>query len=138
MLSDATAVIDQAIRANVVISTLDARGLYTADGSGKIQNLSANIRATSLKSDFDRDAAKDNSNVMQELSAATGGAFIHNTNDLEDGFRRLATLPDYSYLLGFVPENLKPDGSYHPLKVKLYKHEDLTLQARSGYYAAKK
>jgi VWFA-related protein len=138
MLSDATAVVEQAIRASVVISALDARGLYMVGESGKIQNSSANATATRMKADLDRDAAKDDSKVMQELAAATGGAFVHNTNDLEGGFRHLTTPAEYSYLLGFVPGNLKPDGSYHPLKVKLNKNENLTLQARSGYYAPKK
>jgi len=138
LLSDATAVSEQAILADVVISALDARGLYVVGESGKIQYSSANAGATRVKAALDRDEAVDDSKVLQELAAATGGSFVHNTNDLEDGFRRLTTLPEYSYLLGFVPETLKADGSYHPLKVKLTKHEKLTLQARSGYYAPKK
>jgi hypothetical protein len=40
-----------------------------------------------------------------------------------------------SYLLGFSPQNLKPNGAYHTLKVSLTGKQKLNIQARHGYYA---
>lgn len=40
-------------------------------------------------------------------------------------------------MLGFAPENLKPDGSFHTLKVTLSTGDKLNLQARHGYFAPK-
>jgi len=73
--------------------------------------------------------------VMAELASATGGTFFHNNNDLAEGFRRIAAQPEFIYLLGFSPQNLKLDGSYHALKVTLAKSlAGYQLQARRGYF----
>jgi len=49
--------------------------------------------------------------------------------------KRVATTPEYYYVLGFSPQNLKLDGSFHKLKVTLKDTAKLNLQARRGYYA---
>ena len=74
--------------------------------------------------------------MLAELADGTNGTFFHNSNDLNEGFKRVAARPEYSYLLGFSPQNLKLDGSFHKLKVTL-KDSKLALQARRGYYAPK-
>lgn len=40
-----------------------------------------------------------------------------------------------SYILGFVPKDLKADGQFHTLKVELAQKQHLTLQTRRGYFA---
>jgi hypothetical protein len=75
--------------------------------------------------------------VMVELASGTGGSYVHNTNDLAGGFRRLATAPEFLYVLGFTPSTLKADGKFHKLAVSLRETKGLTLQARRGYYAPK-
>jgi hypothetical protein len=75
--------------------------------------------------------------VLEELADGTGGSFFHNNNDLEGGFRRLTTAPEFYYLLGFSPQNLKYDGHYHRLTVKLKDAGKFSVQARKGYYAPK-
>jgi VWFA-related protein len=133
---DKTEVMDRAVRANVIVNTLDARGLYTDsiyDASRQI-NTTASLR---IKAMIDRQAASAQADVMAELAAGTGGTFYHNNNDFDEGFRRLATAPEYVYLLQFSPQNLKFDGSYHSLKVSLKNAGPLTLEARKGYYAPK-
>jgi hypothetical protein len=44
-------------------------------------------------------------------------------------------VPEITYLLGFKPADLKADGSFHPLTVKLDTDRQLSLQARKGYFA---
>ena len=73
---------------------------------------------------------------MAELADGTGGTFFHNSNDLEGGLQKLAAAPEYVYLLEPSLENVKPDGSYHRLTVKV-NQEGLKLQARRGYFAPK-
>ncbi len=77
-----------------------------------------------------------NENVMAELADGTGGTYFHNSNDLEGGFKRLTTGPEYLYLLEFSVKNVKQDGTYHRLKVKVDRN-GLNLQARHGYFAPK-
>ena len=54
---------------------------------------------------------------MAELADGTGGTFVQNTNDLARGLHELSAAPEVYYVLGFSPQNLKLDGSYHSLKV---------------------
>jgi hypothetical protein len=56
---------------------------------------------------------------------------------LKAGFAQVAAAPEFVYVLGFSPQNLKLDGAYHALKVKLVTSRGLDLQARRGYYAPK-
>ena len=69
------------------------------------------------------------------MTYGTGGVFFHNNNDLVEGFKRVAARPEFVYVLGFSPQNLKLDGRLHGLKVTLRNSAKLELQARKGYYA---
>jgi VWFA-related protein len=128
-------VIDRAIRANVTINSLDARGLYTQVPGGDISRGNYLSTVSVVKDQYDRDSAFYQSDVLGELADATGGAFFHNNNNLDDGFKRTAVRPEFIYVLGFSPQNLKLDGAYHTLKVTLQSPKGLSLQARRGYYA---
>jgi VWFA-related protein len=130
-------VMDRAIRANVTISTLNARGLYTIIPGGDASQSSGNLGSLTVRSQYQRDSALVTDGVLGEIADGTGGTWFHDNNDLVEGFRRTVAAPEYYYLLGFSPENLKFDGSYHNLKVSLKKPAGLTLQARKGYYAPK-
>jgi len=137
--TDKTDVLDRAIHSNVLINSLDARGLWTdpsLDASRPSNSHSAQF--LTLKNQYDRDAASAQADVLAEMAYGTGGSFFQNNNDLDEGFRRLATAPEFYYLLGFSPQNLKLDGSFHALKVKLLLKAGLDIQARKGYYAPKK
>jgi hypothetical protein len=78
------------------------------------------------------------SDILAELASGTGGSFFQNSNDYDEGFRRLGSAPEYVYMLGFTPQNLKNDGAFHALRVVVKPSNNLTLQARRGYYAPKK
>jgi hypothetical protein len=136
---DESDVMDRAIRANVRISSLNARGLYVlvpgGDASTSVQV--ANPSVLNIKSQYDRDSALAEEGIMEELADATGGRYFHNNNDLKSGFARIAAAPEFVYVLGFSPQNLKLDGSFHGLKVKLATVRGMDLQARRGYYAPK-
>jgi len=73
---------------------------------------------------YDRQENIENGMVLAELADDTGGTIFRNNNDLFAGFNSLAAPPEYIYYLGFYPENLKPDGSYHGLKVTLPNRKD--------------
>jgi VWFA-related protein len=131
-------VIERAVRANVMISALDARGLYTLEAAGDISRQGA-PNAFLLQQEFLYEAASESANqmVLEEFADGTGGAFFHNNNDLEEGFRRVASAPEYYYVLAFSPQNLKLDGRFHKLRVTLRDPQKFSLQARKGYYAPK-
>lgn len=75
-------------------------------------------------------------NGLEDLTDGTGGRLFRNNNDLEGGFRLLMGAPEASYLLGFTPSELKPDGKFHLLKVTIPGDTKYAIQARRGYFAA--
>jgi VWFA-related protein len=151
-------VIDKALHSEVIISAIDARGLYVPGASAdpsKAGSSSATgartrtglattapvpgggVMVQEQKAFYDIASASADADVLAVITDGTGGTFFHNSNDLYEGFNRVAAQPEYSYVLGFVPDNLKADGSFHVLKVKLNSPLKLNLQARRGYFAAK-
>lgn len=127
---DSVETMDRAIRSDVVINALDARGLYV-DTAFKAER-GGLVDVTLL--DYQRRSDRVMSDVLQEFADATGGTFIHNTNDLGGGMRRLAFPPEYSYVLAFSPKDLKHDGRYHKLKVTVTE-PNVSVTAREGYFA---
>jgi VWFA-related protein len=138
MFQDYMDVIDRALRSEVIISTLDARGLYTIVPGGDISKSgTTNPLSAAVEHQYLTESDLAQVEVLSDLANATGGNFFHNSNDLDAGFKSVAATPEYFYTLGFSPQNLKLDGSYHSLKVSLKEPAKLTLTARRGYYAPK-
>ena len=129
-LSWESQIMDLAVQFSVTINALDARGLYTGvtdigeRGAGHIidpTHLAAMSRAEG---------------VMSELADGTGGTFFHNSNDLGAGFKSLTDASEVVYVLELSLDGVKPDGSYHRVKVKVDR-EGMQIQARQGYSAPK-
>jgi len=138
--TDYMEVIDRAVRSQIIINALDARGLYTVVPGGDVsRSPSGNVGAQfiGLKVQYQSASASAESDVMATLADGTGGTFFQNNNDLDEGLRRVSTAPEYYYVLGFTPQNLKLDGNFHSLKVTVKSPEKLTIQSRRGYFAPK-
>ncbi len=127
--------IDRATRSGVVINTLDARGVYTIDPVGDVPGCGLlDPRTSSLISRYDTFENLAQGMVLDDLAHGTGGTSV-SQNDFLAEFNRLANPPEYVYYLGFYPKDLKPDGKYHEIKVKLADTKGLSVQARRGYWA---
>jgi VWFA-related protein len=137
--SDKSDILDRAVKAKVVINSLDARGLWVDPMVDASQRSPSTPAFLTLKTQYDRASASAQADVLAEMAYGTGGSFFQNNNDLDQGFRELGGAPEYYYVLGFAPQNLKLDGSFHALKVTLKPPASgINLQARKGYYAPKK
>jgi VWFA-related protein len=113
---DKNEILDLAVRANVIISGMDARGLYT-DPAFDVSSTGgrAGTGGRGGMSSLTRESMR--SDILAEMASGTGGSFFQNSNDYDEGFKRLAAAPEYIYVLGFTPQNLKNDGSFHALRV---------------------
>ena len=129
-------VAERALHSYVIISALDARGLFTVTPDASTSRM-PNHEIAGQMLQYQHDEAVADADVLSELAYATGGTFFHNNNDLDKGFQQLVTPPEYSYLLAFAPQNLKFDGHFHNLKVMVKGPQTLNIQARKGYYAPK-
>lgn len=136
---------DLANRSAVVIYTIDSRGLV-APGAGAeddFNGLGLQTEAEMQKIGKALDARYqgyfDSKQGLEYLAYNTGGAFLHNANDLSRGLARVLEDQRGYYLLGYIPDEATfktPDGKrgYHKLKVKL-KRPGLTIRSRTGFFA---
>jgi VWFA-related protein len=124
-------VIDRATKANIVINSIDTRGIYVSS----VFDVASRAPANPVRTQFVTTEETIQNDVLGELADGTGGTFFHNRNDIDEGLLHAVQEPEVSYLLGFTPQNLKLDGKYHHLKVTLTVKQKWNLQARHGYFA---
>ncbi|HUE44413.1 MAG TPA: VWA domain-containing protein [Candidatus Sulfotelmatobacter sp.] len=129
-------IIDVAIRSRIIISALDARGLYGADQLGDATERGGmpSLMQQKVKQNAQFNVAVEG--VLAQLSGETGGTFYRSSNDLDLGFQRIGGAPEFVYMLGFSPSNAKPDGKLHTLKVAVNSNEKYSVTARRAYFAA--
>jgi VWFA-related protein len=141
MEAQVSEITERALRSNVVVNTLDPRGLYVfipgGDASQQPGVFPHDVVLMGRKQQIILDGFSRAEEILNGLAADTGGQFFHNNNDLDKGFRQVGTLSEVSYVLAFSPHNLKFDGRFHRLKVSLVNPARFTVQARRGYFAPK-
>lgn len=133
--------IREAVAAKVAVNALDARGVYTTM-PGRIDAGALPAQQSLARDQMQREFAFVRANVLAELANNTGGMFVWNTNDYTGGFRKLTAAHEVTYMLAFAPKDLKYDGKYHKLDVKLRPRpgldtKNLQVSSRAGYFAPK-
>ena len=123
---------DLAAQSNVPVSVLDARGLYTSELDASQHSPSLIGGSVQQQSDYRRTSMLVAENAMGALADGTGGTFFHNSNDLGAGFKALTEAPETLYVLELSLDNVKPDGKYHRLNVKVDR-DGVEVHARHGY-----
>lgn len=146
--------VETAVRAGVVVNTIDARGLYTPQGLPEIDappavapcntvgciNVSGGdprIDYQGIEGQYRMQTQFEQGQVLAGMAANTGGTYFHNRNDLSTGLSQALEAPAVSYILGFRPD-ATADGKFHKLKVELANGKKYQIQARNGYFARKK
>jgi VWFA-related protein len=126
-------IIDLAVRSNVVISSLDARGLYTTEFTAKDHSPLAQGQSFQVDANYHGSAMRLAENSMAELAAGTGGRYFHNNNDLTAGLKEISGPPEFIYVLEVPLTGVKQNGSFHHLKVKVDR-PGVEVEARRGYF----
>jgi len=76
--------------------------------------------------------------AMFRMANETGGELIQNFNDVGTAMGEVLERTSVTYLLSFEPSNLKKDGKFRPIKVKLKNSARGTrLLHRTGYFPPK-
>lgn len=132
------AAINTAVKANVAIYTLDARGLEAMPPGGSAQT--GSLRGAAMYSGGAIQNALDSNFASQEtlttLAADTGGKAFLDSNDLGQVFDRVQKDNSVYYVLGYTSNNPVRDGKYRHIQVKVNR-TGLSLEFRKGYYAPK-
>jgi len=72
--------------------------------------------------------------AMNLLAGGTGGRAFYVVNDIAAAIKTAVEDSEVTYALAFYPGDIKLDGSYHSLSVKVAR-KGVDLRARKGYYA---
>ena len=146
-------IVDKAVAAGITFYALDVNGLTensnSLASSNQLQHaagLSASQRGAnasvgemaerSRQGDYIHDAVRttDTQATLREISEATGGFLIANTNDLKKPYQRIIEDMETHFEAIYRPASDKYDGRLRSIEVKLAK-PDLTVNSRTGYYA---
>ena len=128
-------IMDMAAASDVVVNALDARGLYAGNLDASQGGTTSTLGLTTGQITQDHLASMQASeNAMSELAQGTGGRFFHNSNDLQGGMDTLTAVPENLYLLEVSLKDVKANGAYHRLQVKV-DQPGLEVLARKGYFA---
>jgi VWFA-related protein len=126
-------VVTQALRANAVIYSLDARGLLAAT-SGLQADVAQPLDVLDRSTGAGLSETADASEGSEGLAADTGGFVVKNRNDLGQGLARIARESRSYYLVGYAPKNRAADGRFRRIEVAVAR-EGARVRARRGYYA---
>lgn len=139
LLEDMQTLYEKATKANVAIYSVDPRGVAGEPDSmigvnGSPEGLDptwAMKVTTALRLDQRRQIG-----TLRTFSEATGGIATVGTSDFAGGFKRIVEDNSAYYVLGYHPADLKQDGKFHEISVKV-KRPGVQVRARKGYYATK-
>ena len=130
------AAINTAVRANVSIYSVDARGLQAISplGDATTGNLrgSGSFNGSALQNNLDSNF--NTQEVMATLSNDTGGKSFFDSNDFSPAFDRIQRDTSAYYVIGYHSTDVRRDGRYRRLSVKVNRG-DVKLEFRPGYYA---
>ena len=130
--------IDRAVRANVSIYTMDARGLTAAVPGGEASE--ASPRGTGAFTGAAQRGRVDQSFAAQEALSAlardTGGQAVFDSNGFGEVFDRVVDDTSAYYILGYESTNPRRDGKYRRIKVET-RTPGYRLEHRNGYYATR-
>jgi VWFA-related protein len=133
LLADVREAISRATRSNANIYTIDPRGLGgLADETIELASMPDDT--TVLRPGIFMEALQWTQDNLRILAEESGGFAILNTNDLDRGFNRLVRENTEYYLVGYQPTNMRRDGRFRRIEVRLTR-PDLRILARRGYFA---
>jgi len=127
-------VMEEANRQEIVVNTLDARGVFTEGGYSGDSGGPQTPRAMALNSQ----EAVEQTELLVILADGTGGTHYLNSNDIAGGLKQLGDEPASTYILTFSPTAAKGNGAFHKLTVELTGKQHYQIEARNGYYDDKK
>ncbi len=132
------ATINTAIRSNVAIYTVDARGLVAQSPLGDASSPSpagigiytgATAQNTAL-------SLQQSQNALYALAADTGGKALLDSNDIMEGILQARKAIASYYVIGYHPSNTALDGKFRRINISV-KGLSAKLEYRVGYYANK-
>jgi VWFA-related protein len=126
-----------AVRANLSVYSVDARGLEAISplGDATTGSLRGANSYNGAATQNNLDANFNTQEVLQTLSSDTGGKAFFDTNDFSPAFAQMQRDTSAYYVIGYHSTDLKRDGRYRRISIRATRR-DVKLEYRRGYYAA--
>ena len=128
-----------AIRANVTLNPIDARGLVALAPLGDATQRSpggmgmfTGALAANVTNNFQR-----SQDTLYSLAKDTGGKAMFDYNDLSAGIVQAVDAVDSYYIIGYYSTHIATDGKYRRVKIALNGGRDAQLAYSPGYFAEK-
>jgi VWFA-related protein len=133
------ATINAAVKANLAIYPIDARGLMADPPGGDASHAASRGTGIYNGSVYNQQRAtiNDSQETLYTLAADTGGKAFFDSNDITAGIVQAQQQMRSYYLLGYYTTNPAQDGKYRKITVKLNNAMSAKLEHRKGYYASK-
>ena len=132
------ATVNAAIRANVTLNPIDARGLVATPPLGDASRASpggvgmfTGKLAEAAVTNFQR-----SQDTLYALAKDTGGKAMIDYNDLSLGIVQAQAVSDY-YIVGYYSTHIDADGKFRRVRITLNGGQAGELAYRQGYYADK-
>jgi len=131
--------INAAVKANVTIYPVDARGLMALPPGGDASKAASRGAGAFNGSAYNsqRATVNDSQETLVTLAADTGGKAFTDSNDLTLGIEQAQESLSSYYILGYYTTNNAEDGKYRKISVKLTNGLNAKLEHRPGYWASK-
>jgi VWFA-related protein len=127
-----------AIRANVALYPVDARGLIAMGPNGDTGKPAAGqgmVTGAAMASMVNK--LRSSQESLHTLAADTGGKELIDNNDLSMGIVEAQKEISSYYIVGYYSTNQALDGQYRRIKVALNNDRTAKLDYRAGYFAGK-
>jgi VWFA-related protein len=128
-----------AIRANVALFPVDARGLVAGaplgdatQGSPGGLGMYSGTSALAASSNFQK-----SQDTLYALGADTGGKALLDYNDLGKGIQQAQQAITSYYIVGYYTTNVNLDGKFRRVKLSLANNLAANVSYRQGYYSGK-
>src|SRR5688572_4766050 len=122
--------------ANVTVHTVDPNALETTNvhAGDDFKGGRPVSESAAQQEQANRAHLIERQQSLQTVADWTGGRAVLNTNVPEESVRPILDESSAYYLLAFQTTDVKRDGRFHPITVKVNR-PDLQVRTRKGYYA---
>jgi VWFA-related protein len=133
------ATINAAIRANVTLNPIDARGLVALPPLGDATQASRGGLGmfTGKLAEATYGNLQRSQDTLYALAKDTGGTAMFDYNDLSLGIVRAAEAVSNYYIVGYYSTHIETDGKFRRVRITLHGGLNAELTHRQGYYADK-
>ncbi|MGE0592433.1 MAG: VWA domain-containing protein [Vicinamibacterales bacterium] len=131
------ATINAALRANVSVHPIDARGLVAEAplGDATVRSPGGPDALTGRLQEAGTAVRQRSQDTLFALAGDTGGRALFDANDLAAGIADAARSITSYYVVGYYSTHVAPDGRYRRVAVTLAGAREAALAYREGYFA---